>query len=429
MSDLLYAWIGDDFTGSTDVLECLAEGGVPAVLFLRPPTPEMLAAFPQARAIGLASDARSRPPEWMDAALPAMFDGLRAFGAPVLHYKTCSTFDSAPHRGSIGRAMELGLAAMGGPVPILVGAPDLRRYLIFGTLFAAAGDTVFRIDRHPTMAHHPATPMHEADLRRHLAAQTDLPIGLIDLPTLQSGGGGAAFAAAQARGAMLFDGIDPASLAAAGRVLWAEAARRPLFGAGSSGLTSALLAAWRDEGVVKGSAPISDPGPVDRLLVVSGSCSPVTSNQIGVALEAGYEGIALSPEALVADAAEIDRAAAGAVAALGAGRSCVLYTARGPLTEGEAASDALGSALGRMLRSIVSTQPVPRVLLAGGDTSSHAVAELELDALTWAARLQRGAPLCRAHAAGSPLDGLELVLKGGQIGSPDFFERVRLGIG
>ncbi|HEY0316426.1 MAG TPA: four-carbon acid sugar kinase family protein, partial [Sphingomonas sp.] len=167
MSDLLYAWIGDDFTGSTDALECLAEGGVPAVLFLRPPTRDMLGAFPDARAIGLALDARSRPPEWMDAHLPAMIDGLRAFDVPVLHYKTCSTFDSAPHRGSIGRAVELGLAAMGGPAPILVGAPDLRRYLIFGTLFAAAGAEVFRIDRHPTMAHHPATPMHEADLRRH----------------------------------------------------------------------------------------------------------------------------------------------------------------------------------------------------------------------------------------------------------------------
>jgi uncharacterized protein YgbK (DUF1537 family) len=116
-----------------------------------------------------------------------------------------------------------------------------------------------------------------------------------------------------------------------------------------------------------------------------------------------------------------------AVAALAIGRSCVLYTARGSLDDGEAAGDALGTALGRMLRSILAAHPLPRVLLAGGDTSSHAVGELGLDALTWAGRLQRGAPLCRACVQSSPLDGLELVLKGGQIGSRDFFERVRRG--
>ncbi|EQD61121.1 hypothetical protein B1A_09823, partial [mine drainage metagenome] len=69
-----------------------------------------------------------------------------------------------------------------------------------------------------------------------------------------------------------------------------------------------------------------------------------------------------------------------------------------------------------------------RVLLAGGDTSSHAVAQLGLSALTWAASLEPGAPLCRAHAERhSRHDGLELVLKGGQVGSEGFFERVRLG--
>ena len=46
---LLYTFYGDDFTGSTDVLEQLATHGLPAVLFLAPPTPAQLAAFPRAR--------------------------------------------------------------------------------------------------------------------------------------------------------------------------------------------------------------------------------------------------------------------------------------------------------------------------------------------------------------------------------------------
>jgi uncharacterized protein YgbK (DUF1537 family) len=47
--------------------------------------------------------------------------------------------------------------------------------------------------------------------------------------------------------------------------------------------------------------------------------------------------------------------------------------------------------------------------------------------LTFLAPTQPGAPLCRSHADDSSLDGLEIVLKGGQVGTPDFFEIVRSG--
>ena len=41
----LYTWYGDDFTGSTDVLEALALHGVKAVLFTRTPDARALAAL------------------------------------------------------------------------------------------------------------------------------------------------------------------------------------------------------------------------------------------------------------------------------------------------------------------------------------------------------------------------------------------------
>ena len=69
---LRYAYYGDDFTGSTDVLEQLAEGGVQAVLFLRSPDAALRARFPDVDAIGLAGDSRSRSPLWMDENLPAV---------------------------------------------------------------------------------------------------------------------------------------------------------------------------------------------------------------------------------------------------------------------------------------------------------------------------------------------------------------------
>jgi uncharacterized protein YgbK (DUF1537 family) len=38
-----------------------------------------------------------------------------------------------------------------------------------------------------------------------------------------------------------------------------------------------------------------------------------------------------------------------------------------------------------------------------------------------------GAPLCRAASRRPALDGLELVLKGGQVGRVDLFERIGRG--
>jgi len=131
------AFYGDDFTGSGGVMEALSFAGLPTVLFLEPPTNELVARFPGTRAIGLAGDARTRSPDWMRAELPEIFAGLRALGAPILHYKICSTLDSAPHVGSIGVAAEIGLAD-GGIAPLVVAAPRIGRWQAFGTVFARA---------------------------------------------------------------------------------------------------------------------------------------------------------------------------------------------------------------------------------------------------------------------------------------------------
>jgi 3-oxoisoapionate kinase len=425
VSTALYAYYGDDFTGSTDVLEGLAAAGLRSVLFLGSPSDEHLRRFGDCQAFGIAGDSRSRSPEWMDEHLPAIFARLRSFGAPVVHYKTCSTFDSSPRVGSIGRAMEIGRQALKTPfVPIVVAAPHLRRYVVFGNLFAAAGDgVIYRIDRHPTMRQHPVTPMHEADLRQHLAQQTGLRVDLIDLPTVQSGLVEQELSSRLAAGAeaVLFDGVERRDVEETGRLLWQFARRQPLFAVGSSGLTYGLAAAWKRENATPGCATARQPDAVDSLLVMSGSCSPVTERQIAHALRNGYEGIAIegrTPEACVNET----------VVALRRARKVVVYSSLGPLPAGVTArGDGLGRQIGSMLRQIIIETGVRRVVLAGGDTSSHAVSQLGLYALTWSAATQPGAPLCRAHSDSPELEGLELVLKGGQVGTEDFFEYVRQG--
>jgi len=420
----LYAFIGDDFTGSTDVLEQLAAGGVPAVLFLRTPDAALRARFPQARAIGIASDARSRTPEWMDAELPAIFAALG--DAAIVHYKTCSTFDSAPQVGSIGRALDIGVRSFGAPAAIVVAAPHLGRYVAFANLFAAAGDRVHRIDRHPTMSRHPVTPMHEADLIRHLAAQTDARIGHVPLDRIQAGEAEAAFDTVRDSDAVLFDGTSFADLAATGAILRSRGIR---FAAGSSGVTRALVMAWRAEGIIPGAPEVARAAETDRLLVVSGSCSPVTARQIARSAADGFIATRADvPALLEGSSAEEARLAEAALAALAHGNRALIASAEGPLGgDASAAGEKLGQALGRITRDIVRRAALKRVLFAGGDTSSHGVAQLGIDALVWAAPIERGAPLVRAHSADPAIDGLELVLKGGQMGGNDFFETVRRG--
>ena len=115
MTGPLYCYYGDDFTGSTDVLESLAANAVSSVLFVDPPDPPLRERFRECRAVGVAGESRSRSPEWMSEHLPGIFRALKPLGAPFYHYKVCSTFDSSPRHGSIGRALELGQQAFNNP--------------------------------------------------------------------------------------------------------------------------------------------------------------------------------------------------------------------------------------------------------------------------------------------------------------------------
>jgi uncharacterized protein YgbK (DUF1537 family) len=425
-SGLLYAYYGDDFTGSTDVLEALALHGVPSVLFTGMPDESGLKRFGHCRAIGIAGESRSRNPQWMDRNLPGIFAAMRAFGAPIHHYKVCSTFDSSPRTGSIGRAMELGMKAFGARfVPVVVGAPRLGRAVVYGNLFAAAHEVMHRIDRHPSMRNHPTTPMSEADLRLHLRRQTRMPVGLVDLASFQTGRTEERLKAELKLGAkaIIFDAIDDGMLEETARVVLDRAGGRRVFAVGSSGLTTGLLLHWRRLGSIPEPPILEPPQAAERIIVLSGSCSPVTATQIRRARQQGFIVCRIrGPQPWQAEMRK-------AMEALSRGKSVVLYTALGPGPSGGDGEygEGFGAALGAGLRELLIASGVRRVIIAGGDTSTRVVRQLGLSALTFAAPLAPGGPLCRAYAPHSPLDGLELVLKGGQVGGDDFFAQVRDG--
>ena len=442
----LVAFYGDDYTGSAAVMDVLSAAGLPTVLFLDIPTPAERARFSGYRGIGIAGIARSRDPAWMDRNLPPMFAALAATGAPIAHYKTCSTFDSSPEIGSIGRAIDIGATLFGGDwTPMLVAAPALGRWQVFGNLFAVANGKPHRLDRHPSMSRHPVTPMDEADLGRHLARQTTRRIGLVDFLALQSGGN-AALAAALAEGAQIvsLDAVDEATLAEAGRLIW-QNRDAVKFVAGSQGIEYALVAHWRAAGLLPADPHPSPVAEVARIVAVSGSCSPVTAQQIAHAGAHGFRCIPIDATQAV-DAQswqrETARATAAALQALSEGFDPLVHTALGPDDPAVAAmreavrrsgvamgevNDRIGTGLGTVLGDVLHETGLTRGVIAGGDTSGHAVQAMGVRALTSLASLAPGTGLCRAFTDNPDGPELELALKGGQIGAVDFFSALRRG--
>lgn len=440
---LRLAYFADDFTGSTDALEFLARAGWRAMLFTRAPAPQDLGKYGELDAVGVAGHTRSLPPDEMERVLGPAFESMRALRPAYVHYKVCSTFDSSPTIGSIGRAMEVGATAFPGAfVPLVVGAPALGRYCVFGNLFARFGigstGAIHRLDRHPAMSRHPVTPADEADLRLHLRRQTKKRIELVDVLTLEQplehGVARLGNLVSQGAEVVLFDALTSGHLERIGALLAPFGnPERPFFCVGSSAIEM-VLGSLGDRGQPPKQPPrLETAGPCEPLLVVSGSCSPVTVGQLRWAEKNGFAMLALEPAEGANDATVV--AAAGDQ--LRRGVSVVVHTSppglaasseTGRASSGVAQGAAiLGTRLGRLARELVMRCELKRVVIAGGDTSSYAARALGVEALEIIAPLAPGAPLCRVHADGTPLHGLEINFKGGQVGAEDYFGAVARG--
>jgi uncharacterized protein YgbK (DUF1537 family) len=445
---LLVAWYGDDFTGAAAVMEVLTFAGIPAMLFLDVPTQDQLARYQDVRAIGVASTARTQSPAWMDRALPPAFAALLALNPELLHYKICSTLDSSPSIGSIGRAIEIAadlIEPQG--VPVVVAAPQIRRYQSFGHLFAAAGDAVYRLDRHPVMSRHPITPMSEPDVARHIAQQSNrLAWALWSLEDMTAHRPPQWPQTTNQIPVLAIDCIDTDTEAAVGDFLWNNRAANR-FVVGSQGIEYALVRYWANAGLLAPQAPLTTAGRTSGMVVISGSVSPTTAEQIAWSRAHNFETIRFDVlQACVDDQtliAERDRVVTQSLTAIAAGLDPLIFTAEGPddptiaqlqqvVTQSGkkigAINQTVGVCLGQMLHRILSQSGLRRAVVSGGDTSGHATRQLGIFALSALAPTIQGAALFKAHADGA-MNGLELALKGGQMGSVDYFGWIRDGGG
>jgi len=449
---LLLAYYGDDFTGSADVMEVLQWSGLKTALFVNPPSPDQLQRFPGLRAFGIAGSSRAMSPTTMERELPPAFEALSASGAPFIHYKICSTFDSSPDTGSIGKAIDIGRSIFNATcIPILAGAPNLGRYTVFGNLFARSGldSEPYRLDRHPTMRHHPVTPMNESDLRLILQRQTQTPVELFNLLQLESLASGNNFKETVARwkDGVLFDVLSSAHLPIIGQLLQELSLQQPrVFLVGSSGMEYALTAHWKRSGQLKAwqNRPAGQPAfppAKDPLVILTGSCSPVNGRQINHAAKNGFLSHGIDTPSLMNDrehARETERMVKLGAGALREGKSVILHSCLGPedprfhrtrqalQTRPTDGSIVLGKRLGTILGRILELHPVRRAAVAGGDTSGTIARTLGIEAIEAVAPVAPGSPLCRIHSSNHLL-GTEMFFKGGQVGKDNVWSTLLNG--
>lgn len=351
------------------------------------------------------------PPEAVRASVSAL-GHLREHSPRQVYFKYCSTFDSTP-KGNIGCVTDALLNELGEPFTLAVPAlPVNGRTQYLGHLFV---DGV-PLDESP-MRHHPLNPMTDSNLVRWLGRQTPSRVGLLRLPAVVGD------PAAEA-GRLRDDGVE---IALADAVTGADLdtlarafAGLPLL-TGGSGLGGALPGAWRSAGW-RGAAEevplLTAGGPA---LILAGSCSTATLNQLQ---QFGGEQFRVDAAALLTNPdAETGRLLRLARAGLKReGRALIRSSAapgeREAMAErGIEAAEAIESMFGVIAATL--SEEISRLIVAGGETAGAVTAALGVDTAEVIRGIDPGVPAIR------PVEGpaLTLVLKSGNFGSPDFFEK------
>jgi uncharacterized protein YgbK (DUF1537 family) len=386
-----FAAIADDYTGGADLAGMLFAGGVRTVQVFGLQSPAFFEGLKgRYQAVVLCLKSRAIPAAEACRMSLEAYERLRVLEPAQVQFKYCSTFDST-REGNIGPVTEALLDRMGVDFTIAVPAlPVNGRTQYMGHLFVGGRPLA---ETH--MRHHPLNPMTDSNLVRHLQAQMRRKAGLIPLDDVRDGADAIRCRMALLRedgvAVALVDCVSEADLEAIARA----AADLPLI-TGGSGLAMKLAARW---GVADASA--SEPASSGSVLVLAGSCSAATLEQLEVARAAGIPMFQLNKLQLVP---------AG---------TAIIYSSAPESERDPAAAAAIEQAFGEIARRMVCERGVRRLVVAGGETAGAVVNALEIPAVEITAILDPGVPALRS--LGEP--PLELVLKSGNFGSRDFFAK------
>ena len=291
--------------------------------------------------------------------------------------------------------------------------PETGRTVYQGNLFVGA----VPLNESP-LKDHPLNPMHDSNLVRVLARQSQTKVGLVDLATVTKGADAVrkrlADLAGQGIGAAIIDAVFDQDLETIGAV-----AREQRVSVGASGIGLGLaraLASASGGTAVTSEVPVGGPAAC-----LAGSCSQATLGQIASA-EKVMPVLHLDPDQVVKGKDEARRALAWARERLGSGPVLIASSA----TPDEVAAlqsrhgrDAAGHAIEQAMADIAEglvQSGVHRLVVAGGETSGAVVDRLKIPGFLVGVEIAAGVPVLRA--VGAREGAMLLALKSGNFGGP-----------
>lgn len=404
---MLLGCIGDDFTGSSDIANTLAKGGMKVTQYTGIPTVQA-ASDVEAGVVSLKSRTIA-----VDEAISQSLDAAKWLldqGCEQIFFKYCSTFDSTPD-GNIGPVAEaLAEYLQENQVLFCPAFPATGRSIYQGYLFV--NDTLLS---ESGMKDHPLTPMTDSDLRRWLQLQTKWSVKHIAYPTVKSGV--ETVKDHMQRSAPAFyvaDAIEDEDLITLGR---AAKDRRLLTG--GSGLALGLPQNFRDAGKINESN--SDWQKADgKAIILSGSCSIATRGQVAKFKQTNpYMEI-------TAEDVFSDKVTTGTVCDWieQQENTPLVYSSADPevvkAAQEKFGTDVIAEKIEGLMSSVageMAKRGVMCIISAGGETSGAVVKGLEVAAMEIGPEIAPGVPALKDTDR-----GLVLALKSGNFGGENFFQ-------
>ncbi len=419
---LLLGCVADDFTGASDMASFLAAGGLKTLLTDGIPDEEhVLEEAPQAIVIAL----KSRTAETQKAVKNARegFAWLKQHGAKQLYFKYCSTFDSTKE-GNIGPVIDAVLEEYRLPYTIVCPALPINGRVVFnGYLF------VNHVPLHESpMKAHPLTPMWDSHVGRLLSEQGKYESYHVMYQSLEAGKENVledieTFTALSQK-TPFYVVVDFFREEHATDIV-------NVFGdfpflTGGSGLATSLAAhhtqhkhfhhplQW-DENVTS--------GPTHGGLILAGSCSVATQQQVAAFIEHGGTALKIEPVELLHG----EQTKEGILDFISTHNEedVLVYssdTRENVLKSQEAGREAISKLLEETMAYLASETEKhgrERIIVAGGETSGAVIKALGFRSYWIGESVTPGVPLMVPVVKKQ----VRLVLKSGNFGQPDFFEK------
>jgi len=408
--------IADDFTGATDLANMLVQQGMPTIQLIG--TPENKMDIGRAKAVVIALKSRTMKAEKAVSLSINALKWLRAAGAKQFLFKYCSTFDSTD-QGNIGPVADALKAELGLKFTIVCPAfPENGRTVYNGNLF------VFNdLLSESNMRDHPLTPMTDSNLLRVLGRQTTQKIGLIEHQTVAKGPDAInkAYDKLQKNGVRyaIVDAIYNEDLLAIG-----TASKELVFITGGSGIALGLPSIFREAKLIEDAVPPTFPMKNGARVVLAGSCSVRTIEQIAKWKEK-FPALRIAPEAVMQGKPVVREAVKWALRKM-PDTPILIYTSDSPNAVTKIQKHYNKSEVGRSLEKIfgaIAQQLVKkgadRVIVAGGETSGAVVKALDVSALKIGPEITYGVPWTETIGKTQ----ISLALKSGNFGDIDFFNK------